>query len=220
MAPRVLVTEGDSPLSAALARLFVSKGCAVATTTSRTGGSGEREGGAFLSIPWNRRSPVSAHTVLLSALNALEDLDDAFILEAPVSLTSPLHEAASADIERAFDDAKGAVFMAREVLGYLLRRGSGVLCMVSFSPAGETPRVVTGLREGFRGFASSLLAGHPDPPPIVNGFQANGASPEEFAAFIDRTLEEKARRISGRWFTLQPRGGFFQGVLSTSVRRG
>jgi hypothetical protein len=48
---------------------------------------------------------------------------------------------------------------------------------------------------------------------FVNAFQSFGAGAEEFSQFIDKTLEEKARKISGRWFTCQPRGGFIQGMF-------
>jgi hypothetical protein len=50
---------------------------------------------------------------------------------------------------------------------------------------------------------------------VANGFQSGVADPEEYAAFIDRTLEEKARKITGRWFSCPSRGGFLQGVLSS-----
>jgi hypothetical protein len=49
---------------------------------------------------------------------------------------------------------------------------------------------------------------------VANGFQCGAVDPEEYAAFIDRTLEEKARKITGRWFSCPARGGFFQGVLA------
>jgi hypothetical protein len=54
---------------------------------------------------------------------------------------------------------------------------------------------------------------------LVNGFQSGGANIEEYAAFIDKTLEEKARKITGRWFTCPTRGGFLQGVLSGPSRK-
>jgi hypothetical protein len=54
---------------------------------------------------------------------------------------------------------------------------------------------------------------------MVNGFQAGSVELEEYAAFIDRTLEEKARKISGRWFSCQPRGALFQAVLSGQPRK-
>jgi len=210
----ILVTEGDSPLGAALVRLLVARGHAVAAASDRV--PQVAAAGSAVRIPfplsWNRRSPVSARTVVLSLLNAFETLDEALILEPPFSAGAPLHETASADIERAFDDSKGPVFLARELLGSFLARGGGVVCFVSRGPA--TGPVESAAREAFRGLAAALMASPGSGAIVANGFQCGAVDPEEYAAFIDRTLEEKARKITGRWFSCPARGGFFQGVLA------
>ncbi|MGA2378776.1 MAG: hypothetical protein ABSG85_05660 [Spirochaetia bacterium] len=210
----ILVTEGDSPLGAALVRLLVARGHAVAAASDRV--PQVAAAGSAVRIPfplsWNRRSPVSARTVVLSLLNAFETLDEALILEPPYSAGAPLHETASADIERAFDDSKGPVFLARELLGSFLARGGGVVCFVSGGPA--TGPVESAAREAFRGLAAALMASPGSGAIVANGFQCGAVDPEEYAAFIDRTLEEKARKITGRWFSCPARGGFFQGVLA------
>lgn len=222
MGKAVLVTEGDSPLGAALVRLFRAKGFSVVTTTP-VGGEGagriKSEDDAHLVVPWNRRSPLSARNVLLAALNAVDALDEILILEAPCPSANALPEAASAEIERSFDEAKGPVFLAREVLSYFPPRKRGLLAMVSFPSAGSDTAVQAAMREGFRGFASSLMTSQNGTGIIVNGFQSSGAGVEEFAEFIDRTLDEKARKISGHWFVCQPRGGFLQGVFSAPARK-
>jgi NAD(P)-dependent dehydrogenase (short-subunit alcohol dehydrogenase family) len=212
----ILVTESDSPLGAVLVKLLAARGYAVAAASVRSAPADSTGASARSphSISWNRRSPVSARTVILSALNAFETLDEVVILEPPSPTSAPLHESASADIERAFDDVKGPVFLAREVLGTFLARGGGVLCFVSGGPA--TGPVECAVREAFRGMASALLAAPGSASIVANGFQCGAADPDEYAAFIDRTLEEKARKITGRWFTYQQRGGFLQGVLRTS----
>jgi NAD(P)-dependent dehydrogenase (short-subunit alcohol dehydrogenase family) len=209
----VLVTEGDSPLGGALIRLLAARGHTVATAVARaaTGRAGQGSGAVALSVPWNRRSPLSARTVLLDSINSLNDIDEVLILEPPSPAATPLHETSSADIEKAFDDAKGPVFLAREALAHFIRRGRGLLCVVS-TGAAEAP-LECGMRECLRGVCSALMAATGKTGILVNGFQSGGAEVEEYAAFIDRTLEEKARKISGRWFTCPSRGGFFQGVL-------
>jgi NAD(P)-dependent dehydrogenase (short-subunit alcohol dehydrogenase family) len=210
----VLVTEGDSPLGTALARLLGARGHSVVKIVA--GGSAGENGSARAPtvppvIPWNRRSPVSSRTVLLNVLNTFEAIDDVLILEPPCAKHPTLHDTSSVEIERAFDDAKGPVFMAREALAYFLGRHSGVLCMVSMGPAASP--LESGVRECFRGLCSALLAANAEPGLVVNGFQSGGVEGEEYASFIDRTLEEKARKISGRWFSCQPKGGFFQGMM-------
>jgi NAD(P)-dependent dehydrogenase (short-subunit alcohol dehydrogenase family) len=221
----ILVTESDSPLGAALVRLLAARGYRVAAVSDRGPSAAAASVGAAtagvasvgtpsnpLALAWNRRSPVSARNIVLSVLNAFETLDEALILEPPGPGGVPLTETASADIERAFDDSKGPVFLAREVLGSFLARGGGVVSFVSGGPAAGP--VESAAREAFRGLAGSLLASPPNGAIVTNGFQCGATDPEEYAAFIDRTLEEKARKITGRWFSYPPRGGFLQGVLS------
>jgi hypothetical protein len=76
-----------------------------------------------------------------------------------------------------------------------------------------------GLRESLRGVAAALLGATTERTILVNGFQTPAADPEEYAQFIDRTLEERARRISGRWFTCPARGGFLHRVPPLSADR-
>jgi hypothetical protein len=162
-----------------------------------------------MAVSWNRRSPVSSRTLLLTTLNAFPRLDDVLILEPACAASSGLVETDSAAVEKAFDDARGPVFLAREILAHF-RQGGGVLCMVSRGRA--TGAVEGGMRELFRGVAAALLAEAGTGAPVVNGFQQGDADAEEYAAFIDRTLEDKARKITGRWFTCPARGGLFQGA--------
>jgi hypothetical protein len=77
--------------------------------------------------------------------------------------------------------------------------------------------VESAAREAFRGLASAVLAATGNGSIVANAFQGGAVDPEDYAAFIDRTLEEKARKITGRWFTFPSRGGFLQGVLKTSL---
>ncbi len=218
----ILVTEGDSPLGGALVRLFAARGCFVVATSERAPAADPAPQTAARSpllLAWNRRSPVSARTVLLGALNATGSLDEAIILEPPwTGAGLPLHETASAAIERAFDDAKGPAFLAREVIQYFRGRGTGVLGFVCDGP-GAGP-VENAAQEAFRGMAATLLSGPGAQGIVINGFRCGEtADIAEDAAFIDRTLEEKARKISGRWFARPPRGGLFQGVRAGPPRK-
>jgi NAD(P)-dependent dehydrogenase (short-subunit alcohol dehydrogenase family) len=215
MGRTVLITEADTPLGAALVRLFMAKGDRVAAAVGAGAPAGEGRALAeyrakpFVSVVWNRQSPVSARNLLLATLNAFGSLDEALILAPPAPATA-LEKCSTADIDRAFDDSRGTVFIARELLAHFKARGGGVLCMVgtsSHAPDQAGPAVEQALREAFHGFASALLASHATGPLILNGFQGHGTGPEEYSAFIERTLEEKARKITGRWFTCQPRGG-------------
>ena len=210
----ILVTEGGTPLGAELLRLLVERGYSVAAASDPPGSDRDAvESRNPLVLRWNRRSPVSARSVVLSALNAFGTLDEALILEPAAPGAALLAEVSSADIDRAFDDAKGPMLLLREVTATFARLGAGTLGFVSGGTAAGP--VESAAREAFRGLAAALLSS-PGPGLVANGFQAGPAGPEEYAAFIDRTLEERARKISGRWYSFPPRGGFLQGVFKTS----
>ena len=215
----ILVTEGSSPLGAALVRRFAERGYSVAAACERGEESpshaveGLPVGERCLSLVWNRRSAASARTVLLSVVNAFGTLDEAVILE-PAAAGGALTSVTTADVDRAFDDAKGPVLLVREVLASFVGRGSGTLGFASGGPASGP--VEAAARDAFRGLATALMGAPGASGIIVNGFQAGPGTVEDYAAFIDRTLEEKARKISGRWFSPPGRGGgFLQGVFKT-----
>ena len=151
---------------------------------------------------------------MVSMQNSFETFDEALILEPACPVTGPLDHLGSVDIERAFDDSKGTAFLAREVLVSFQQRGGGVLGFVSGSVAAGP--VESAVHEAFRGLAASILAAPGSSAIVANGFQCGAVGPEEYAVFIDRTLEEKARKITGRWFSYPARGGFLQGVFKTS----
>ena len=210
----ILVTEGSSPLGVALVRLLAAHGYLVAAACDRGAGEAESSGDRLLSLPWNRRSAASARAVVLSTVNAFATLDEAVILEPPFTGTAPaLASASSAEVDRAFDDAKGPVLIAREVITSFVAGGAGIVSFVSGGVAAGP--VEAAVREAFRGMATALMSA-PGNGIIANGFQGVPGDVSEYAAFIDRTLEEKARKISGRWFSLPGRGGFLQGVFKTS----
>jgi NAD(P)-dependent dehydrogenase (short-subunit alcohol dehydrogenase family) len=212
----VLVTDGDTPLGGELVRLFAARGCRVVTAAAEAA-VGSVTSKAALVVPWNRRSAASARNLLFAAVNSVGKIDEALVLSSARGSEAPLHEQSAADIERAFDQSlKPAAFVARELVSYFLQHPGGVLGLVSFSarPAdAPAPALERAAREGFKGFATSLMASYAESGFFVNAFQSFGAGAEEFSQFIDKTLEEKARKISGRWFTCQPRGGFIQGMF-------
>jgi len=99
------------------------------------------------------------------------------------------------------------------VIASFVAGGAGIVSFVSGGVAAGP--VEAAVREAFRGMATALMSA-PGNGIIANGFQGVPGDVSEYAAFIDRTLEEKARKISGRWFSLPGRGGFLQGVFKTS----
>jgi len=209
----VLVSDADTPLGRELVRLFTARGHQVAALVGDAR-SPEFPGTASrvpLVVPWSRRSPAGARAAVLSVLNRFGVLEEAVVAGAPPVPSTLPHELASIDIERAVDQGlKGPIFLVRELLGVFLRRGQGVLSLVCFSERRDDesgPALELAIQEGWQGFAAGVLDAYAEKSVFANGFKIAGVAHEEAAAFIDRSLEEKARRITGRWFTFQPRGG-------------
>jgi NAD(P)-dependent dehydrogenase (short-subunit alcohol dehydrogenase family) len=208
----VLVSDADTPLGRELVRLFLARGHQVAALVndaraSEFPGTGGR---APLVVPWSRRSPAGARAAVLSALNRFGILEDAVVPGAvPVPTVLP-HDLPSVEIERSIDQGlKGPIFLVRELLGVFLRRGQGVLSLVCFSERRDDepgPALDQAVQEGWQGFAAGVLDAYAEKSVFINGFKAAGVGHEDAAAFIDRSLEEKARKVTGRWFSLQPRG--------------
>jgi NAD(P)-dependent dehydrogenase (short-subunit alcohol dehydrogenase family) len=209
----VLVSDADTPLGRELVRLFTTRGHQVAALvgdarSAEFPGTARR---APLVVPWSRRSPAGARAAGLSVLNRYGVLEEAVVTGAQPSSAALPHELPSLDIERALDlGLKGPIFLVRELLGVFLRRGQGVLSLVCFTERRDDdpgPALDLAVQEGWQGFAAGVLDAYAEKSVSINGFKVAGTGHEEAAAFIDRSLEEKARKITGRWFAFQPRGG-------------
>lgn len=209
----VLVSDADTPFGRELVRLFAARGHQVAALVgdARSADFPGTSGRSPLVVPWSRRSPAGARAAVLSALNRFGVLEEAVVTGPRPSVAAPPHLLASSDVERVLDDGlKGPIFLVRELLQAFLRRGRGVLSLVCYSERRDEepgPAMELAAHEGWQGFAAGALDAGTEKSVLVNGFKASGVGHEEAAAFVDRSLEEKARKVTGRWFTLQPRGG-------------
>jgi NAD(P)-dependent dehydrogenase (short-subunit alcohol dehydrogenase family) len=208
----VLVSDADTPLGRELVRLFAARGHQVAALVgdARSPDFPGTAGRAPLVVPWSRRSPAGARAAVRSALNRFGVLEEAVVPGPQPSFVALPHQLTSLDVERSLDDGlKGPIFLVRDLLAVFLQRGQGVLSLVCYSERRDEetgPAMDLAVHEGWQGFAAGTLDAYAEKSVFVNGFKAAGVAPDEAAAFVDRSLEEKARRVTGRWFTLQPRG--------------
>lgn len=161
--------------------------------------------GAIL-IPWNPASPISARTMVLSAENRLAHINDAVLVCSPPAVFKTADTPAPEEIEIFVNDhIKGWYFLVRELIQYFRRTGSGSLSLVApeINLGGKTPQVdLLGApaAAAFRTFAQGILALSANEPFPVMGFAAPEAGDEEeFAAWLFKTIDEGAKRNSGRW---------------------
>ncbi|MCL2374490.1 MAG: hypothetical protein FWC65_04540 [Treponema sp.] len=168
-------------------------------------------------LSWNPASPISARTVVLSAENRLKQINNAIIICSPPAVFKTAETLSPEEIEILTNDhIKGWLFLIREFVLYLRRRGTGSLSLVvpeitsgGAASAGNrnTPADLVGpaASASFRAFASgilaqSVLASHSSEPFQAMGFTAAEAgSEEDFAAWFFKIIDEDSGKNSGRW---------------------
>ena len=219
MSEVVLITDVDTPLGGALAKLYRDDGFQVVGTNqgsehsiaNETEQESTKEG--FSSIRWNRKSAVSARNVLLSCMNNFGRLDHAIIVESPDGARRLLHESALSEIDSAVDAwIKGSLFLAREIIGYFLRKKKGVLLFVSYSTQVSSealPPLESSIRGCIQGLVQSLFSSYQTDGVVVGAFESDSPGTEEFAKYIRKTVRDKADRVFGKWHRYQGKQGLF-----------
>lgn len=176
-------------------------GCRVAATCRATAEPGGQDA-QVLQAPWGRASTVSARNVLLKTLTAFDRLDAAVFAFDPSPKPVLLHEAAYADIEGAVDEwVRGTLFLLREVLGQLVRQGSGTLALVQgFGPGSSAacPPLEAMVRGAVAELGSSLLSSYGGEGVTVAKFETAAPETDEYLRFVLRKLEAMRRGRTGR----------------------
>jgi NAD(P)-dependent dehydrogenase (short-subunit alcohol dehydrogenase family) len=211
----VLVVDGDTPLGRGLVRLFRESGYRVATTHRKSDKADPAEDGSdIVRASWGKASPVSARNVMLKTITAFERLDAAVFSFAPALRRVLLHETDYAEIEGAVDEwIRGTLFLLREVLGQLVRQGSGTLALVaSFTrdDASEVPPLEAMVRGALAELTTSVLASYGGEGIGVYRFETASPKVDEYVRFIVDTLKvASARPTRTRTFRFKPSGGLF-----------
>lgn len=202
----VLVTDIDTSLGKQLVGLFLESGDRVFATSSDADALtsyAQVAGDSLKVVQWHRRSPVSARNMILKALAAFDAVDALVLLGPPDLGSAPLLRAQASEIEEEVDGwIKGGAFLAREMLAYFARRRAGLLALVAHS-GGRSPGVVAQIAQGaFRGLTEALLreTGAAVDAVVVSGFESTSSNVEDYAAFVHRALDEKARRSTGKLY--------------------
>jgi len=220
MSAVVLVTDFDTPLGGELARRLRAAGNTVVATRS---GSEKKEAPAaqeesLLILDWNRKSPISTRNVILTALNRFDRIDEALVLEVPGVERKLLHETSYQSIEAAVDQwVKGSLFLIKELLEVFQRARAGVLALVHYSQpeaGGVFPPLEAALRGSFQALAQSLFSSYNQEYLYLNGFESTSSQCQEFAEFLLGTLNERGRRVSGKWFRFQLKTGLLSALKS------
>ena len=77
---------------------------------------------------WNRRSALSARTLVLHAQNLFGSVDEAIVFFSPIRETVPFHESSIVSIENRTDaEVKGFLFLLREIASAFQKQSAGRL---------------------------------------------------------------------------------------------
>ena len=170
---------------------------------------------AAIPLSWNPASPISARTLVVTAENRLEQINDAILICSPPALFKTAENLTPEEIEIfSGDQIKSWFFLVRELSLYFRRRGSGTLSLVAPEITGgmgnrginalgkNAPADILGpcAAASFRAFASGVIASQADEPFLTMGFTAAEAGDEaDFAAWFFKAIDSGMRKNSGRW---------------------
>jgi NAD(P)-dependent dehydrogenase (short-subunit alcohol dehydrogenase family) len=156
-------------------------------------------------LEWNSSSPISARTIVLSAVNKMEHIDGAFLVCVPPIYRKTAEELAPAEIDRLIDsNIKSWYFLVRELATLFSSRKQGMLSLVvSEINAGQKDDVPDIFGHAavsvFRSFAQRVVISS-----LTSSYNAMGFSYSEpgeesaFAAYVFKAMEE-GKKNSGKW---------------------
>jgi NAD(P)-dependent dehydrogenase (short-subunit alcohol dehydrogenase family) len=159
----------------------------------------------LIPLEWNSASPIAARTLVLSAINKMERVDEAILVCAPPSYRKTAEEFSPAEIDVLLDtNIKGWFFLVRELAIIFKAQNHGTLSfIVSDLQTGakeDTPDILGPAAAAmFRAFAQRILTSAATAPYSAMGFSSPEPGDETaFASFVFKTMEE-GKRNSGKW---------------------
>lgn len=202
-----LVTGKSGPLLVELAQRVAARERGLLVTRSGRLDPDLPEGDTVSVISWNRRSALSARSVVLHATNIFNRLDEAIVVFSPAHDTGTFHDTSIVSIEDRIDaEVKGSVYILREIFAQLVKQRSGRVVLVMQHPPEElqSPMEASGIGS-FAMLAESLERYYRNEPISVLRFRSDEDDAPGFAEYIlDRLDVEKGRssrgsRNGGRW---------------------
>lgn len=211
----VLITGRQSPLTDDLVQEALARKWTVLATFDPAGEEPEVPDGlgdGLTYLEWNRRSPISARSVLLAAENRSEGVEELFLVYAPESEATAFHETQASAIEEAIDrSVKGHLFLLRELFSYSLRRGGVAINVVMQDRSGEVvPPLEAAVSGAFLSAVRSLMTFYAEEAVTIRGFHSVGVKEgREFARYILDSIRDRPEKSAGRWNKYGGRGSLF-----------
>lgn len=210
MEDTVAVIGINTPLGKVLGRSFKDQGKKICGISFLSEVKPEK-GSGTLSVNWNRRSPVSAGTVVRMLSNQYKALEHIFLVYIPGLENSPFHELGSASIESTIDEQlKGYTFLIRELLSLIQRKKEISLHIIIHTGGAEVLAPQDAAAAGYiRSLASSLFTFYQNEKIYINGFESSAQVSEDFAGFILKTCTDPSPKANKKWFRYQEKSSLF-----------
>lgn len=162
-------------------------------------------------VPWARRSLLSARSALLEADRLAGSIAHGFVLCSPEGVNSSLHQTESALIEERVDAAvKGYLFIIKELIAYMIRRGGGDVTIIQYDGGAEVmPPLDAAVIGAVQHLTKSLFAFYESEPVVIRGLQASESDGRLAANWVLEQSLEKASKSAWRWQKYGQRSGIF-----------
>ena len=160
-------------------------------------------------VSWNRRSALSARSVVLHGQNLYGRLGEAVVVFSPVRESVPFHESSIVSIENRTDaEVKGYLFMIREVVSLFQKQGAGRLVLAVRDTGSEVRSPLEAMSLGsFQSTALALQRLYENEAIELRLCYSSSDDVSGYAGFIVETLAAPpARRRKDGWLRYGPRG--------------
>lgn len=160
---------------------------------------------------WNRRSALSARSLVLHAQNLYGRLEEAVIVFSPVRESVPFHESSIVSVENRTDaEVKGYLFIIRELVALFQKQRSGTLVLAVLEPEAELRSPLEAMSLGsFTSVAEALHSSYRNEALEIKLCHSRTGDTSGYAGFILDALEApRPRRPRTEWLRYGGRGGF------------
>ncbi|TFG62797.1 MAG: hypothetical protein E4H36_07175 [Spirochaetales bacterium] len=216
----VLIASRENFLVYELTRRYLEKNYNVICTISKSslpddfGSVEENFSKSLLNLDINWKSPLSVRSLLLKGLTKFGSFQESIIIHSPVGEIRPLHEVPMGSIEEIVDSGiKGFIFLLKELLSHYWKRKEGFLFPVVYTHGSEVlPPLDSAVAGAFVSAVESMFTFYKSEPIIINAFESKSVRTGDFADFMMKTIQEKAKTTYGRWFRFNDKTNLFSSL--------
>ncbi len=214
MKKTILIAPFDGPLASALAAEAGAELWSVALALPHGPASAATAdpGQGVAAIPYDPRSYVSASSLVLSARNALGELDAAILILDPASAKADFLAGRPGELSALVEErCSGPLFLARELVRrFEARKAGSILLFAPESPRDAALGPLAAMADGaFEGLGTGLFAAAAGASWSAYGLRDASGQADRAARYALELLAEPKGAKSGRWLRYTGKSGIF-----------